>query len=75
VEPRFISIPDFCARYSVNRQKAYDLINAGAIVAVKNVGKTVIDFASAEAWADQLPTFAAGTPAKLKAAMAARGLA
>jgi hypothetical protein len=38
--PRFISIPDFCARYSVNRQKAYDLINAGAIVAVKNVGKT-----------------------------------
>jgi excisionase family DNA binding protein len=72
--PRFLSIAAFAQRYGVSRALTYKLIGEGKLLAVKIGGKTVIDFASAEAWADNLPALAAGAPTRLKAAMAARGL-
>jgi hypothetical protein len=71
---RFLSVKSFSDRYAVSRSFAYELISAGKLLAIKIGGKTVIDYASAETWADGLPALS-GPPARLKAANAARGLA
>jgi excisionase family DNA binding protein len=72
--PRFLSVKAVSDRYAVSRSFVYELIGEGKLLAIKIGGKTAVDFASVEAWADNLPALAAGAPARLKAAMAARGL-
>jgi excisionase family DNA binding protein len=51
----FISIKEFCARFHVGKTRAYALIRAGDIEAVKQGARTLITTASAERWAASLP--------------------
>lgn len=50
----FMTVRAFCDAYSVGRTRAYQLINEGAIEAVKFGRSTRIVTASAEAWAATL---------------------
>jgi excisionase family DNA binding protein len=51
------SIEEFCARYGVGRQLAYDEINAGRLVVKKAGRRTLIHRADAERWLERLPGF------------------
>lgn len=57
--PRFITIKSFCMEFQVGRTRAYALIAAGAIEAVKNGSRTLIVRESAERWAASLPRMVA----------------
>ena len=52
------SIEEFCLRYGVGRQLAYDEIKAGRLVAVKAGGsrRTLIRRVAAERWIETSPT-------------------
>lgn len=50
----FMTVRAFCDAYGVGRTRAYQLINEGAIEAVKIGVSTRITCASAEAWAAKL---------------------
>ncbi len=59
--PRLLTIRDFCSSYGLGRTRAYELINAGRVEAVKDGSKTLITADSAEAWAASLPRFKSET--------------
>ena len=66
-----LSIPTFCRTYGIGRSKTYELIGAGILEAKKFGAKTLIDWASAEAWYHSLPSFSpASRIAKMRATMA-----
>jgi hypothetical protein len=54
----FVSLDDFNRRFGVGRTKAYELIGAGAIEAVKVGRRTLIVLDSALRWAASLPKYA-----------------
>jgi len=54
----FLPIDAFSRRFGVGRTKAYALINAGAIEAVKLDRRTLVVLASALRWAASLPQYA-----------------
>lgn len=57
---RFLTIAAFCDAYGVRKTKAYSLLSSGAIMGSKSGSQTLIDWESAEAWADSLPLFRSG---------------
>lgn len=59
----FISIKQFCASFHVGKTRAYALIRAGEIEAVKHGARTLITTTSAERWAASLPRVASSRPA------------
>ena len=75
MNPRFLTLVEFTNRYGLRRSSIYELINAVSLAAVKAGGKTLITYESAENWANSLPAMPRGTPARLRPAMAARGIA
>jgi excisionase family DNA binding protein len=52
---RLLTVAEFCKTYGVGRTRAYALINAGVIMAVKIGVSTRITADSAESWAASLP--------------------
>jgi hypothetical protein len=54
---RFLTIRCFCRQYAVGKTAVYQLINAGAVTAVKYGARTLITTESAELWARSLPAF------------------
>jgi len=56
MQPRAMSIADFCARYGVGRTKVYEEINAKRLRARKAGKRTLIADDDAEAWLRHLPT-------------------
>jgi predicted DNA-binding transcriptional regulator AlpA len=52
---KLLTLPDFCQRYGVGRTRAYDLMRAGAVTAVKVGRSTRITTESAERWLANLP--------------------
>jgi excisionase family DNA binding protein len=56
-DANLLSMKDFCARFGTGRTKAYELIHAGLLEAVKSGPKTLIRAESAERWANSLPPF------------------
>jgi excisionase family DNA binding protein len=61
---RLLTIPEFCRRYGRSRSRAYELIRAGELPAVKEGRSTRIPVDGAEAWARKLIPMRAtrGTP-------------
>lgn len=53
----FLRVSEFCTEFNVGRTRTYELINEGAIEAVKNGRRTLITRESAETWAAALPPF------------------
>ncbi len=60
---RAYTIKRFCRIYSTSRSKAYELMAAGKIQAVKNGKRTLIPVESAEAWFASLPPMKGGSHA------------
>ena len=54
---RLLTIKEFCAAYGTGRTRAYSMISAGLIEAVKHGPNTLICARSAEQWAVSLPRF------------------
>ena len=54
---RLMSKNDFCRRYNVGHTKFYELLNSGALRAVKCGTKTLVDEAEAERWKASLPAY------------------
>ena len=52
---RLLTIPEFCKRYKRSRSRAYQLIQSGELLAVKDGRSTLIPVDAAEAWIRQLP--------------------
>ena len=52
-----LTVREFCEVYGVGRTRAYSLMQAGAIEAVKIGASTRITVESAEAWAASLPAW------------------
>ena len=52
---KLLTLDDFCQRYGVGRTRAYELIGASAITAVKVGRSTRITTESAERWLASLP--------------------
>jgi excisionase family DNA binding protein len=52
---RLLTIREFCKRYKRSRSRAYQLIQSGALLAVKDGRSTLIPVDAAEAWIRQLP--------------------
>lgn len=55
MESHFMSLKQFCALYACGKTKAYELIAAAEIEAVKIGGATRIVTESAKRWAARLP--------------------
>lgn len=55
MDDQLITIREFCALFRVGRTRTYQLLNSGAIEAVKNGVSTRIVLASARKWAAALP--------------------
>jgi hypothetical protein len=53
--PKLVTIARALNDYGIGRTKLYELMNAGAIRAVKLGGRTLIDVASADAFFEALP--------------------
>ena len=53
------AINDFAAAVGISRTKVYEEIAAGRLVARKCGSRTLITFASAQAWLNSLPSLAA----------------
>src|SRR5690242_17535352 len=51
---RLLTIHEFCKRYKRSRSRAYQLIQSGEILAVKEGRSTLIPVDAAEAWVRQL---------------------
>jgi excisionase family DNA binding protein len=62
------TINDFCEWASIGRTLAYELINRGAIRAIKLGGKTLIPKADAKAWLASLPAYRPQTPSSSREA-------
>lgn len=60
MDVHLIDVKHFCVKYACGKTKAYELIAAGALDAVKLGGRTRIVAASAERWAATLPKFSPG---------------
>jgi hypothetical protein len=48
---------EFCARYGVGNTKFYELLNSGALRALKLGTRTYVDVSEAERWKASLPTY------------------
>lgn len=57
---RLISVQQFCDAYSLGKTRAYELLNAGEIEAIKSGHRTLILLESVEAWVERLQPFGAG---------------
>lgn len=55
MDSRLMDLKRFCASYACGKTKAYELIAAGEIEAVKIGGATRITTESAERWLKRLP--------------------
>lgn len=51
-----MTVREFCERYRIGRTRAYELINRGALRAVKCGSRTLILARDARAWERSLPT-------------------
>lgn len=61
---QLLTLPAFCARYSVGRTRAYEEINAARLKAIKVGRRTMIKSADADSWLESRP---AVTPRAVKA--------
>jgi excisionase family DNA binding protein len=52
---RVLTIREFCKRYKRSRSRAYQLIQSGELLAVKDGRSTLIPVDAAEAWIRKLP--------------------
>lgn len=57
---RLISVQQFCDAYSLGKTRAYELLNAGEIEAIKSGHRTLILIDSVEAWVQRLQPFGVG---------------
>ncbi|MPZ36938.1 MAG: helix-turn-helix domain-containing protein [Rhizobiales bacterium] len=57
IAKRAYSTDAFCEAFSVGKTKLYEMLGAGAIVANKIGGKTVIPHDEAERWLKSLPSY------------------
>lgn len=57
-----LTVDEFCDEFKVGRTRAYELMRAGKIEAVKIGRSTRITRDSADTWAAALPRFIGGKP-------------
>ena len=55
MDPRYLTIEGFTARYGIGRTRIYYLIAGGDLHAIKCGRRTLIDAPAAEAWLATLP--------------------
>ena len=69
ITPLLLTLPDFCARYSVGRTRAYEEIQAARLKAIKVGRRTMIKASDADSWLESRPAIkpraAAVAPFKL----------
>ncbi len=54
---KLLTIRGFCERYSITRTRAYNMLAAGRIKAVRLDGRTLVKADSADAFFDALPAW------------------
>ena len=61
--PKLLTIKGLCERYAITRTRAYNMLAAGKIAAVRLDGRTLIRTESADAFFDALPSWSPETSA------------